>query len=87
VDDVEPDEQHSFEIANEYARVIVRRRLTRNGMRLEIASPRLESSIMLDAVLLESLTWQNDDTLSRFLSTPFQAAEPVEPEPEEDQPS
>jgi hypothetical protein len=79
-------EEPSFEIANEYARVVVRRRFTRNGMRLEIASPRLESSIMLDAVLLESLTWQTDATLSRFLATPFQAAEPIPPEPEEDPP-
>jgi hypothetical protein len=86
MDAVEPEDP-AFEIANEYARVVVRRRYTRNGMRLEIASPRLESSIMLDAVLLESLTWQTDEIMSRFLSTPFQAAEPIPPENQEDQSS
>jgi hypothetical protein len=81
----DPISEGGFEIANEFARVIVRRRNTRNGMRLEIASPRLKSGIMLDAVVLESLTWQTPETLSRFLSTPFQPADatPVEEEEEE----
>jgi hypothetical protein len=67
-------EDGGFEIANEFARVVVRRRHTRNGVRLEITSPRLESGILLDAVLLESLTWQTPDSLSRFLATPFEPA-------------
>jgi hypothetical protein len=74
-------EERGFEIANEFARVVVRRRFTRNGVRLEILSPRLDSGILLDAVLLESLTWQTPDTLSRFLATPF---EPAAPDPTED---
>lgn len=78
-----PDEV-GFEIVNEFARVWVRKRYTRNGMRLEITAPRVDSGILLDAVVLESLTWQSDDTLASFLSTPFQAriAEPVD-DPEE----
>jgi hypothetical protein len=67
-------EDGGFEIANEFARVVVRRRHTRNGVRLEITSPRLDSGILLDAVLLESLTWQTPDSLSRFLASPFEPA-------------
>jgi hypothetical protein len=72
----DPQDEPAFEIANEFARVLVRRRHTRNGVRLEIASPRTESRVLLDAVLLESLTWQSDDGLARFLKTPFQALDP-----------
>jgi hypothetical protein len=70
-----PDEV-GFEIANEFARVWVRKRYTRNGVRLEITAPRLDSGILLDAMLLESLTWQSDETLASFLSTPFQVRSP-----------
>lgn len=69
----ERDDGPAFEIANEFARVLVRRRFTRNGVRLEISSPRTESRVLLDAMLLESLTWQSDEGLARFLKTPFQA--------------
>jgi hypothetical protein len=44
---------------------------TPNGVRLEIESPRLGRSIRLDALALESLTWQRPETFSRFLETPF----------------
>jgi hypothetical protein len=73
-----------FEITNEFARVIVRRRYTRNGVRLEITSPRLDSGILLDAVLLESLTWQTPEILSRFLATPFEPAPADSPEGEQE---
>lgn len=69
----ERPEEAGFEIANEFARVVVRKRYTRNGVRLEISAPRVGASVMLDAVLLESLTWQSDETLASFLSTPFEA--------------
>lgn len=75
-------DEPGFEIANEFARVVVRRRYTRNGVRLEILSPRLDSGVLLDAVLLESLTWQTDETLSQFLSSPFQ---PTAPKPADDE--
>jgi hypothetical protein len=65
-----------FEIANEFARVWVRKRHTRNGVRLEIASPRLKSGVLLDAVLLESLTWQTDEALAQFLARPFESSVP-----------
>ena len=80
----EPSDEAGFEIANEFARVWVRKRHTRNGVRLEIASPRLDSGIQLDAVLLESLTWQTDETLAAFLSTPFQPARREEDEGKEE---
>ncbi|GBD13404.1 hypothetical protein HRbin24_01432 [bacterium HR24] len=63
--------QDEFVIANEFATVIVRKVHTRNGVRLEIASPKLGHSIRLDPLELESLTWQTTETFSRFLETPF----------------
>ncbi|MGH9064707.1 MAG: dihydrodiol dehydrogenase [Acidimicrobiales bacterium] len=61
----------SFVVANEFAEVIVARVLTRNGMRLQVHSPRLGSRVQLDALELESLTWQSPETFSRFLEEPF----------------
>jgi hypothetical protein len=71
-----PQDEPAFEVANEFARVRVRRRHTRNGVRLEISSPRTESRVLLDALLLESLTWQSDEVLASFLKNPFQAMDP-----------
>ena len=62
---------NQIEITNEFATVVVQKVLTRNGARLEIFSPRLGLRILLDAVALESLTWQPIETFSRFLATPF----------------
>jgi hypothetical protein len=59
------------EIANEFAYVRVRKVLTRNGERLEIAAPKLGYVIRLDAIELESLSWQTTETFSGFLETPF----------------
>jgi len=60
-----------IELVNEFALVRVRKVETRNGMRLEIESPRLSRSIRLDALALESLTWQPPETFSQFLEHPF----------------
>lgn len=60
-----------FDITNEFAQVRLRKVLTRNGARLELFSPRLGYSIRLDALALESLTWQTMDTFSRFLESPL----------------
>jgi hypothetical protein len=60
-----------FVMSNEFATVRIKRVHTRNGARLEISSPRLQRSIRLDPVALESLTWQNMETFSKFLQTPF----------------
>jgi hypothetical protein len=60
-----------LEITNEFALIRVRKVWTRNGSRLEISSPRLGRAIRLDALALESLTWQTMDTFTKFLETPF----------------
>jgi hypothetical protein len=60
-----------IQLVNEFAIVRVRKVTTRNGARLEIESPRLGRSIRLDALALESLTWQRPETFSQFLETPF----------------
>jgi hypothetical protein len=60
-----------IEIANEFAAVVVRRVETRNGVRLRIESPRLQRSIDLDPLELETLTWQSHDLFSRLLADPF----------------
>ena len=61
----------AVELANEFAMVRVRTLRTRNGVRLEISSPRLSRRIALCPLELESLTWQRPETFSRFLATPF----------------
>jgi hypothetical protein len=61
----------AIELGNEFAQVEVRRVRTRNGVRLEIRSPRLGRAIRLCPLVLESLTWQDERTFSRFLETPF----------------
>jgi hypothetical protein len=65
----EPGE--AMELSNEFAVVTVRKVHTRNGVRLEIAAPRLGHVIQLCPVELETLTWQTSDTFSAFLATPF----------------
>jgi len=65
----------TIEITNEFSTVHVQRVRTRNGVRLRISSPRLDRAIDIDALALESLTWQTMDTFSRFLATPFGPSE------------
>lgn len=64
-------QQESFEINNEFAVVRCTKVYTRNGERLEIYAPKLGYRIQLDALALESLSWQSMDTFSKFLSTPY----------------
>jgi hypothetical protein len=54
-------------IANEFVDVEVRRVLTRNGVRLEIYSPRRGTSVRLDAMVLDALTWQQPEVFSDML--------------------
>lgn len=61
----------SFEIANEFANVVVTKVKTRNGERIMISSPKLERAITLCPLACESLTWQSPDLFTKFLSTPF----------------
>ncbi|MFF4259922.1 dihydrodiol dehydrogenase [Streptomyces sp. NPDC001663] len=56
-----------IQISNEFADIRVRKVYTRNGERLEIHAPRRGYRILLDAVELESLTWQTAETFSGFL--------------------
>lgn len=67
------DEQVEGEIVvtNEFASVVVRKLSTRNGERLEIASPSSGRSVRLDALVLESLTWSDPLELGKGLRTPF----------------
>lgn len=54
-------------ISNEFADIWIRKVHTRNGQRLEIHAHRRGYRILLDAVELESLSWQTADTFSAFL--------------------
>ena len=54
-------------IANEFAEVHVRRVMTRNGMRLEISSPRTATAVRLDPLELEVLTRQEPEFYSDLL--------------------
>jgi hypothetical protein len=60
-----------FELVNEFAAVTVRVVDTGNGVRLRIESRRLERSIDLDPLELETLTWQTHELFSRLLAEPF----------------
>lgn len=60
-----------LEPSNEFAQVVVTRARARNGVRLEIRSPRPGRAIRLCPLELESLTWQDEHAFSRFLETPF----------------
>lgn len=71
-DEVEGQEgEETLELANEYAAVVVRKVHTHNGVRLEIVAPRLGRGIRLCPLELETLTWQEHATFSKFLETPF----------------
>ena len=65
-----------FTVVNEFTAVRVRKILTRNGQRLEITSLRLDHHIRLDALALEGLSWQNEETISAYLDQPFGPADP-----------
>jgi hypothetical protein len=65
------DQENEIVIANEFAEVVVRKVHTRNGVRLELRSPKLGHAIRLDALELESLTWQTPETFSKFLEDPW----------------
>ena len=73
-------------VTNEFATVVVRKILTRNGERLEIASPTSGRAVRLDALVLESLTWGDALALGEGLTTPFgpTADEPAPTPPHEE---
>ncbi|WP_255032498.1 MULTISPECIES: hypothetical protein [unclassified Rhodococcus (in: high G+C Gram-positive bacteria)] len=55
-------------IANEFADVVVRKVATRNGVRLDIWSPRRGTRVLLDAVALDCLSFQEPSLISGLLS-------------------
>lgn len=59
------------QIANEFTTARVRKVWTRNGERLEIQSTKMSTTIRLDPLELESLTWQDTDTFSSLLKDPY----------------
>lgn len=56
-------------IANEFVDVEIRRVPTRNGVRLEIYSPRRGRRVRLDAMVLDALTWQSPEVFSDMLKS------------------
>ena len=71
-DDARPDASDGeLTITNEFTSVRVRKLHTRNGEVLEIQSLRVDHSVRLDALVLESLTWRSDKDLAKGLETPF----------------
>lgn len=55
-------------IANEFADVVVRKVETRNGMRLDIWSPKRGTRVLLDAVALDCLSFQEPELISQLLA-------------------
>lgn len=58
-------------VRNEFTEVKVRKVYTKKGERLEIVAPKVGYSIRLDALALEGLSWQDRETISGFLETPY----------------
>ena len=55
-------------IANEFADVVIKKVDTRNGMRLDIWSPRRGTRILLDAVALDCLSYQQPTLITELLT-------------------
>jgi hypothetical protein len=66
----EGDLSPALTISNEFAEVVVRKMMTRNGERLLIEVPRSGSSIALCPVELEALTWQTPEVFSAMIARP-----------------
>lgn len=55
-------------VSNEFADVVVTQVRSRNGVRLDIWSPRRGSRIQLDAVALDCLSYQSPDIITQMLA-------------------
>lgn len=63
--------EHEYtEIGDGAATARVRKAPTRNGARLEIHSPEGDRRVFLDALLLESISWQTPQTFAESLDGP-----------------
>lgn len=60
-----------IEVENEFTVIKIRKVLTRNGVKLEISSPKRGLKKYLDAMELEALTWSDERYFSRLLRTPW----------------
>lgn len=60
-----------IDIGNEFAFTRVRKIWTRNGERLEIMAPKLDFSIRLDAIELESLTRQTTESFAKLVEETY----------------
>jgi len=58
-------------ISNEFASVEVRKVATRNGERLQIRSLGKQTSVRLDAIALEALTWSDAIEVGMALENPL----------------
>ena len=58
-------------ISNEFASVEVRKVATRNGERLQIRSMGTQSTVRLDAIALEALTWSDAIEVGMALENPL----------------
>lgn len=67
-------EDYYTEINNYSAAARVRKVRTRNGTRLEVHSPQSGNRVLLDALLLESLSWQSPAELAEGLDSPHERA-------------
>jgi hypothetical protein len=68
-------EDEYAKIRNESATALVRKVRTRNGVRLEIYSPKVDKRVYLDPLLIESLAWQTPETFSNILENPHELAD------------
>lgn len=59
------------QVVNEFAQVEIQKVKTRKGERLEIRSPKLGYSFRLDALDLESLSWQEPEKFDELLEEPY----------------
>jgi len=76
-------EDEYSKIRNESATALVRKVRTRNGVRLEIYSPKVDKRVYLDPLLIESLAWQTPQTFSDILEEPHELADDWEEEVED----
>lgn len=58
------------EIGDRRAVALVRRVRAGNGVRLEVYSPETDRRVYLDPLVLESLSWQTEETFSDTLESP-----------------
>ncbi len=68
-------EDEYAKIRNKSATALVRKVRTRNGVRLEIYSPKVDRRVYLDPLLIESLAWQTPETFLDILEDPNEFAD------------